>query len=67
MSVDRVLADVVSLSAFGKKLPGTPAEAAACRFIADTVGAMDLHPTVHAFKAFIGRTARPCAWRQVRR
>ena len=62
MSTERVLADLVALSEMGRKLPGTPAEAAACRFIADAVQSMGLQPVVHEFDAFIGWPIRSEVW-----
>lgn len=53
-AVDRLLSDVAALSAFGEKLPGTRAEAAACGHIAAELARLGVVHEVHEFEAFIG-------------
>ena len=50
----RLRADVAALSALGEKLPGTPPEQAACRFIADRLQVLGIRHRLHEFDAFIG-------------
>jgi hypothetical protein len=51
---ERLGRDVAALCAFGRKLPGSLAEEAACRFLAEQLAASGIEHQVHEFDAFIG-------------
>ncbi|GGJ42961.1 M28 family peptidase [Neoroseomonas lacus] len=58
ISAERMHALLTELCAFGRKLPGSPAETAACAIITRELAAAGVAHQVHEFDAFIGWPAR---------
>ena len=58
ISAERMHALLTELCALGRKLPGSPAEAAACDIIARELAAAGVAHQVHHFDAFIGWPTR---------